>query len=108
MSNPGIGSGLFMQSWLGGEIEPYHIDSSRCGARDMTRAEQHVIAVRAGDIDDDVLVPPQLSQEIGQRSFDPADLAGLQCRGRGIGDGPPLDPVQLRDSRVRSSVGCRG
>ena len=32
-------AGLFMQSWLGGEIEQYHVDSSRGGAIDGVLAE---------------------------------------------------------------------
>src|SRR5882672_1708071 len=32
-------AGMFMQSWLGGEIEPSHVDSSRGGSIDGVLAE---------------------------------------------------------------------
>jgi len=32
-------AGLFMQSWIGGEIEPYHVESSRGGSIDGVLAE---------------------------------------------------------------------
>jgi NADPH:quinone reductase-like Zn-dependent oxidoreductase len=53
-------AGLFMQSWLGGEIEPHHADSSRGGAIDGVLAEYVVF-----DQDGVVKLPAHLSFEEG-------------------------------------------
>ena len=53
-------AGLFMQSWMGGEIEPYHIDSSRGGAIDGVLAEYVLF-----DSDGVVGLPSHLSFEEG-------------------------------------------
>lgn len=53
-------AGLFMQSWLGGEMEPYHADSSRGGAIDGVLAEYVVF-----DQDGVVRLPRHLSFEEG-------------------------------------------
>ena len=53
-------AGLFMQSWLGGEMEPYHVDSSRGGAIDGVLAEYVVF-----EQDGVVRLPPHLSFEEG-------------------------------------------
>ena len=53
-------AGLFMQSWMGGEIEPYHIDSSRGGAIDGVLAEYVLF-----DSDGVVALPSHLSFEEG-------------------------------------------
>ena len=60
-------AGMFMQTWLGGEIEPAHIDSSRGGAIDGVLAE-HVLF----DQDGVVPVPAHLSFE---------EAATLPCAG---------------------------
>lgn len=53
-------AGLFMQSWLGGEIEPYHVDSSRGGSIEGVLAEYVVF-----DQDGVVRLPDHLSFEEG-------------------------------------------
>jgi NADPH:quinone reductase-like Zn-dependent oxidoreductase len=53
-------AGLFMQSWLGGEIEPYHVDSSRGGAIDGVLAEYVLF-----NADGVVALPDHLSFEEG-------------------------------------------
>jgi NADPH:quinone reductase-like Zn-dependent oxidoreductase len=53
-------AGLFMQSWLGGEIEPGHVDSSRGGSIDGVLAEYVLF-----DQDGVVALPPHLSFEEG-------------------------------------------
>ena len=53
-------AGLFMQSWLGGEIEPYHVDSSRGGSIHGVLAEYVVF-----DQDGVVRLPDHLSFEEG-------------------------------------------
>ena len=53
-------AGLFMQSWLGGEIEPYHVDSSRGGSIDGVLAEYVVF-----EHDGVVRIPDHLSFEEG-------------------------------------------
>jgi NADPH:quinone reductase-like Zn-dependent oxidoreductase len=53
-------AGLFMQSWLGGEIEPAHVDSSRGGAIDGVLAEYVVF-----EQDGVVPLPAHLSFEEG-------------------------------------------
>jgi NADPH:quinone reductase-like Zn-dependent oxidoreductase len=53
-------AGLFMQTWLGGEIEPSHVDSSRGGSIDGVLAE-HVLFDQNGV----VLMPEHLSFEEG-------------------------------------------
>lgn len=53
-------AGLFMQSWLGGEIEPYHVDSSRGGSIDGVLAE-YVVFDEMGIIP----IPDHLSFEEG-------------------------------------------
>ena len=49
-------AGLFMQNWLGGDMEPYHADSSRGGAIDGVLADYVVF-----DQDGVVPLPPHLS-----------------------------------------------
>ena len=53
-------AGLFMQSWTGGEIEPYHVDSSRGGSIDGVLAEYVLF-----DQDGIVHLPAHLSYEEG-------------------------------------------
>ncbi|MGE0223037.1 MAG: NAD(P)-dependent alcohol dehydrogenase [Acetobacteraceae bacterium] len=53
-------AGLFMQDWLGGEIEPYHVDSSRGGSIDGVLAEYVVFSQ-----DGVVRLPDHLSFEEG-------------------------------------------
>jgi len=53
-------AGLFMQSWLGGDIEPSHIDSSRGGSIDGVLAEYVLF-----DQDGVVKLPEHLSFEEG-------------------------------------------
>ena len=53
-------AGLFMQSWIGGEMEPYHVESSRGGAIDGVLAEYVVF-----DQDGVVPLPDHLSFEEG-------------------------------------------
>jgi NADPH:quinone reductase-like Zn-dependent oxidoreductase len=53
-------AGLFMQTWLGGELEPAHVDSSRGGAIDGVLAEYVLF-----DQDGVVHLPPHLSFEEG-------------------------------------------
>ena len=53
-------AGLFMQSWLGGEVEPYHVDSSRGGSIDGVLAEYVLF-----DADGVVALPDHLSFEEG-------------------------------------------
>ncbi len=53
-------AGLFMQSWLGGEIEPGHVDSSRGGSIDGVLADYVLF-----DQDGVVALPPHLSFEEG-------------------------------------------
>ena len=53
-------AGLFMQAWLGGEIEQYHVDSSRGGAIDGVLAEYVLF-----DQDGIVPLPAHLSFEEG-------------------------------------------
>ncbi len=53
-------AGLFMQNWLGGDMEPYHVDSSRGGAIDGVLAEYVVF-----DQDGVVPLPAHLSFEEG-------------------------------------------
>ena len=53
-------AGMFMQSWLGGEMEPYHVDSSRGGAIDGVLAEYVLF-----DQDGVVALPAHLSFEEG-------------------------------------------
>ncbi len=53
-------AGLFMQSWIGGDMEPYHVDSSRGGAIDGVLAEYVVF-----DQDGVVPLPDHLSFEEG-------------------------------------------
>ena len=53
-------AGLFMQSWLGGDIEPFHVDSSRGGSIDGVLAEYVVF-----EQDGVVKLPPHLSFEEG-------------------------------------------
>ena len=53
-------AGLFMQTWLGGEIEPSHVDSSRGGSIDGVLAE-HVLF----DQDGVVKLPAHLTYEEG-------------------------------------------
>lgn len=53
-------AGLFMQNWLGGEIEAFHADSSRGGAIDGVLAEYVVF-----DQDGVVTLPDHLSYEEG-------------------------------------------
>ncbi len=53
-------AGLFMQDWLGGEIEPYHVDSSRGGSIDGVLAE-YVVFDQHGV----VRLPDHLSFEEG-------------------------------------------
>ena len=60
-------AGLFMQSWLGGEIEQYHIDSSRGGAIDGVLAEYAIF-----DQDGVIPIPAHLSFE---------EAATLPCAG---------------------------
>ena len=59
--NPGDRvAGLFMQSWLGGEIEPSHVDSSRGGSIDGVLAEYVLF-----DQDGVISIPQHLSFEEG-------------------------------------------
>ncbi len=51
-------AGLFMQSWLGGDMEPYHVESSRGGAIDGVLAE-YVIFEQDGVVQ----IPAHLSFE---------------------------------------------
>ena len=60
-------AGLFMQSWLGGEIEPDHVDSSRGGSIDGVLAE-YVLFEQDGVVQ----VPEHLSYE---------EAATLPCAG---------------------------
>lgn len=60
-------AGLFMQSWLGGELEPSHVESSRGGAIDGVLAEYVLF-----DQDGVVRFPPHLSFE---------EAATLPCAG---------------------------
>lgn len=53
-------AGMFMQNWLGGEIEPHHADSSRGGSIDGVLAEYVVF-----DQDGVVPLPTHLSYEEG-------------------------------------------
>ena len=53
-------AGLFMQDWLGGDIEPYHVDSSRGGSIDGVLAE-YVVFDQHGV----VRLPDHLSYEEG-------------------------------------------
>jgi len=53
-------AGLFMQDWIGGEIEPYHVDSSRGGSIDGVLAEYVVF-----DQDGVIPLPGHLSYEEG-------------------------------------------
>ena len=53
-------AGLFMQNWLGGEMEPYHVESSRGGAIDGVLAEYVLF-----DQDGVVHLPAHLSFEEG-------------------------------------------
>ena len=53
-------AGLFMQNWLGGDIEPFHVDSSRGGSIDGVLAEYVVF-----EQDGVVKLPPHLSFEEG-------------------------------------------
>ncbi len=53
-------AGLFMQDWLGGDIEPYHVDSSRGGSIDGVLAE-YVLFDQHGV----VRLPDHLSYEEG-------------------------------------------
>jgi NADPH:quinone reductase-like Zn-dependent oxidoreductase len=53
-------AGLFMQNWLGGELEQHHIDSSRGGAIDGVLAEYVLF-----DADGVVRLPDHLSYEEG-------------------------------------------
>jgi NADPH:quinone reductase-like Zn-dependent oxidoreductase len=53
-------AGLFMQDWIGGEIEPYHVDSSRGGSIDGVLAEYVVF-----DQDGVIRLPDHLSYEEG-------------------------------------------
>jgi NADPH:quinone reductase-like Zn-dependent oxidoreductase len=53
-------AGLFMQTWLGGEIEPSHVDSSRGGSIDGVLAEYVLF-----DQDGVVPLPEHLSFEEG-------------------------------------------
>lgn len=53
-------AGLFMQTWLGGELEPGHVDSSRGGAIDGVLAEYVLF-----DQDGVVRLPDHLSYEEG-------------------------------------------
>jgi NADPH:quinone reductase-like Zn-dependent oxidoreductase len=53
-------AGLFMQAWLGGEIEPYHVGSSRGGAIDGVLAEYVIF-----DQDGVIPIPSHLSFEEG-------------------------------------------
>jgi NADPH:quinone reductase-like Zn-dependent oxidoreductase len=53
-------SGLFMQSWIGGEIEPHHVESSRGGAIDGVLAD-YVLFDEFGVVP----LPPHLSFEEG-------------------------------------------
>ena len=60
-------AGMFMQTWLGGEIEPFHVDASRGGAIDGVLAEYVLF-----DQDGVVPVPAHLSFE---------EAATLPCAG---------------------------
>ena len=53
-------AGLFMQNWLGGDMEPYHVDSSRGGSIDGVLAEYVLF-----DQDGVVHLPAHLSFEEG-------------------------------------------
>lgn len=53
-------AGLFMQTWLGGDLEPAHVDSSRGGAIDGVLAEYVLF-----DQDGVVALPDHLSYEEG-------------------------------------------
>jgi NADPH:quinone reductase-like Zn-dependent oxidoreductase len=53
-------AGLFMQNWLGGDMEPYHVDSSRGGSIDGVLAEYVLF-----DQDGVVHLPQHLSFEEG-------------------------------------------
>jgi NADPH:quinone reductase-like Zn-dependent oxidoreductase len=53
-------AGLFMQNWIGGDMEPYHVDSSRGGAIDGVLAEYVLF-----DADGVVHLPAHLSFEEG-------------------------------------------
>lgn len=53
-------AGLFMQDWIGGEIEPYHVDSSRGGSIDGVLAEYVVF-----EQDGVVPLPAHMSYEEG-------------------------------------------
>ncbi len=53
-------AGLFMQDWLGGDIEPYHVDSSRGGSIDGVLAE-YVVSDQHGVVH----LPDHLSYEEG-------------------------------------------
>ncbi len=75
-------AGLFMQTWLGGEMEPAHVDSSRGGAIDGVLAQYVVF-----DQDGVVAIPDHLSFEEG---------ATLPCAGvtawNALYNGRPLKP----------------
>ena len=79
----------------------------------MVEAQHCLVAKRVDDIDRHVGILAQQRQQVGGRLFPPVDLAGLHRRGGGggIGDGVPLDAVEIGDLRAggadRRAIGAR-